>query len=290
VWLLAATLVWLAPAVAAAQRIERFHEQFGPFVLGDGPGQRITVTAVYQRLLDAKEFWRSTTLEFWSIQSESLGILERGRESTRIQAPGEYVEAKGLSAHLLEGRGRPMVLLVFGMVPSPPNSGVTYRVYGFDREGEFREALDLAPYGEGVMNPIDPATRRIALAEGRFLDVSEWMGAFAMRIRYEYDEAAHRFVPRNSCAPPMNAQFDSGAARTILERGLDSRVELYEGPKAVGPRKVVKLGERSRVRLIQACSSRVGSSRASTVWLKVSVDGTVWWAPETEFAKLGLGG
>jgi hypothetical protein len=281
-------VILVLPA-AAAPRIERYPEQFGPFVLGPNPGQKITVTAVYQRLVDAKEFWRATTLEYWSIQNESHAILARGYESTKTQPPGEYVEARGFSAHLLEGGGRPMLLVVFGVVPSAPTSGVSYKVYGFDKNGAFREALSLHPYGEGVMNPIDSISGKIALADDRYLDVSEWMGAFAMRIRYEYDEATHRFVPRNSCAPPMNAIFDREAARTAVERGVDSRVELYEGPRASGPKKVVRLTERSRVRLIEACSPRFGASRVPDVWLKVDIDGTVGWAAESEFPKIGLG-
>src|SRR5439155_10862725 len=145
----------LAATGVAAQRSERYPQQFGPFGLGPAPGQRVTVTGVYQRLLDAREFWRAPTLEYWSIQSESRAILARGRESTKTQPPGEFVEARGLSAYLLEGQGRPMLLLVFGIVPSPPGSGVTYRIFGFDQDGAFREALTLEPRGDGVMNPID---------------------------------------------------------------------------------------------------------------------------------------
>ncbi len=285
-----AVVLALATWPAAAQRIERFPEQFGPFVLGTSPGQKVTVVGVFQRLLDAKEYWRSTTLEYWSIQNESRLILARGRESTKIQPPGEYVEATGLSAHFLEGRGRPMVLLVFGVVPSPPTSGVTYRVYGFDKHGVFRDALTLQPYGDGVMNPIDSTTGRIALSEGRYLDVSEWLGAFALRIRYEYDEATHRFVPRNSCGPPLNALFDKEVARTAVDRGLDPRVELYDAPRASGSRKVVRLTERSHIRLIEACTPKSGPRPPSDVWLKVEVDGTIGWANDSEFPKLGLGG
>jgi len=95
----------------AAQRVERYPQQFGPFALGPAPSQRVIVTGVYQRLLDAREFWRATTLEYWSIQNESRAILARGRESTKTQPPGEYVEARGLSAYLLEGHSRPMLLL-----------------------------------------------------------------------------------------------------------------------------------------------------------------------------------
>jgi hypothetical protein len=283
-------VIALGPWQAAAQRIERFPEQFGPFALGPNPGQKVTVVGVFQRLLDAKEYWRSTTLEYWSIQNESRAILTRGRESTKTQPPGEYVEARGLSAHLLEGHGRPMVLLVFGVVPSPPTSGVTYRVFGFDRAGVFREALRLQPYGDGVMNTIDSATGKIALTEGRYLDVSEWLGAFGLRIRYEYDEATHRFLPRNSCGPPLNPLLDREAARNVVDRGLDPRVELHDAPKASGPRKVLRLTERSQIRLIEACIPKSSPHPATDVWLKVEIDGMIGWAHDSEFPKLGLGG
>ncbi len=284
-----AIAVALAAAPAAAQRIERYPEQFGPFTLGREPGQRVTVVGVFQRLLDAKEYWRATTLEYWSIQNETRAILARGRESTKTQPPGEFVEAKGLSAYLLEGRGRLMLLLVFGVVPSAPTSGVSYRIYGFDRHGEFREALSLQPYGDGVMNPIDARSGKIALAEGRYLDVSEWLGSFALRIRYEYDEATHRFTPRNGCAPPMNALFDKDGVRAAIERGGDSRLEMYESPKTGAAKRTIRLTEKSRVKLIEACTARFGPSKAPDLWLKVDIDRTTGWVVEAEFGKLGLG-
>jgi len=279
----------LAAAPAAAQRIERHPEQFGPFALGPGPGQRITVTGVYQRLLDAQEFWRATTLEYWSIQNEFRAILARGRESTKTQSPGEYVEAKGLSAYLLAGRGRPMVLLVFGTVPSPPGSGVVYRVYGFDKDGAFREALSLEPHGDGVMNPIDSGKGTIALTDGRYLDVSERVGAFAIRVRYEYDEGVHQFTPRNTCSPPLNPRFDREAMRAAVERAGGGRVELYDSPGAGSAHRPIRLGEKSRVTLLEGCSARFGPSKAPDVWLKVEVDGKTGWVSEAEFPKLGLG-
>lgn len=282
-------LLLCLPLAASAQRIERYPEQFGPFTLGKEPGQRITVTAVYRRLLDAKEYWRATTLEYWSIQNESLAILARGRESTRVEPPGEFVEAKGLSAYLLEGQGRPMLLLVFGVVPSAPTTGVSYQVWGFDRSGEFRQALALQPYGDGVMNPIDSRSGKIALAEGRYLDVSEWLGAFAMRIRYEYEEAAHRFVPRNTCAPPLNARFDREAVRQAIEHGADPRVEIYESPKPGAAKHVVRLGEKSRVKLVEACTGRFGPGKTPDLWLKIDIDGSAGWVGESEFARIGLG-
>jgi hypothetical protein len=282
-------VVLLIAAPAQAQRVERYPEQFGPFTLGKEPGQRVTVTAVYQRLLDAKEYWRATTLEYWSIQNETRTILARGRESTRTQPPGEFVEAKGLSAYLLEGRGRPMLLLVFGVVPSTPTSGVTYEIWGVDRSGAFRQALVLQPYGEGVMNPIGSQSGKIALAEGRYLDVSEWLGSFAMRIRYEYDEASHRFTPRNSCSPPLNPLFDREGLRQALERGGDPRVEMHETPKPGAQRRVARLTEKSRVKLIEACTGRFGPGKVHDLWLKVIVDGNAGWVVESEFHKLGLG-
>lgn len=282
-------VVLLIAAPAQAQRVERYPEQFGPFTLGKEPGQRVTVTAVYQRLLDAKEYWRATTLEYWSIQNETRTILARGRESTRTQPPGEFVEAKGLSAYLLEGRGRPMLLLVFGVVPSTPTSGVTYEIWGVDRSGAFRQALVLQPYGEGVMNPIGSQSGKIALAEGRYLDVSEWLGSFAMRIRYEYDEASHRFTPRNSCSPPLSPLFDREGLRQALERGGDPRVEMHETPKPGAQRRVARLTEKSRVKLIEACTGRFGPGKVHDLWLKVVVDGNAGWVVESEFHKLGLG-
>lgn len=283
-------LTLLAAVPAGAQRVERYPEQFGPFALGAEPGHRLTVTGVYQRLLDAKEYWRSTTLEYWSIQSDSRAILARGREPTKTQPPGEFVEAWGLSAYLLEGGGRPMLLLVFGVVPSPPTSGLLYRVFGFDRHGVFREALTLRPYGDGVMNPIESARGTVRLAEGRYLDVSEWLGSFALRIRYEYDEAAQRFLPRNTCGSPLKAAFDREAMRAALERGGDPRVALYDSPRAGASHRLVKLDEKSQVRLLQACTARFTPSRLPDVWLKVDIDSATGWASEDDFAKLGLAG
>ncbi len=280
-------LVGVSPAWA--QRMERFPEQFGPFSLGAEPGQRVTVTSIYVRLVDAREYWRATTLEHWSIQNETHAILARGHGSTRTQPPGEFVEAKGVSAYLLEGRGRPMLLLVFGVVPSPPTSGVAYRVYGFDRNGVFREALTLEPYGDGVMNPIDSTNGRIALAEERYLDVSEWLGSFAIRIRYEYDEAAHRFTPRNRCGPPLRPLLDRALIRAATERGGDPRVELHESPRAGASRQTIRLGEKSQVKLIEACTARFGPTRIPDLWLKVDIDGAVGWLVESEFPKIGLG-
>ena len=283
-------LILAAAALAGATgmawdspRIERYPEQFGPFTLGPEPGQRVTVVAVYQRLLDAKEFWRATTLEYWSIQNESRAILVRGRESTKTQPPGEFAEAKGIAAHLLEGRGRPMLLLVFGVVPSGPSSGITYRVYGFDKRGAFREALTLEPFGDGVMNPIDAKTGKIVLAEGRYLDVSESLGSFAMRVRYEYDEASHRFAASNSCSPVLHPRLTRESAPARAERVL-----LYESPKAGSPRRTVELTERSRVKFLEACTARFGPSKTSDLWLRVDVDGVTGWTVESEFPKLGL--
>lgn len=279
----------LAASAAAAQRIERYPEQFGPFALGREPGQRLTVIGVYQRLLEAKEYWRASTLEYWSIQNETRAILARGRESTKTQPPGEFVEARGMSAYLLEGRGRPMLLLVFGVVPSPPTSGVLYRVFGFDRNGVFREALSLQPYGDGVMNPIDPRGAKIALGEGRYLDVSEWLGPFAVRVRYEYDETRHRFTPRNSCGPPLGPRIDREAMRMAIERG-DPRLEIYDGPGTGSARRTIRIGERSSVKLLEACTARFGPTRVQDLWLKIEVDGTTGWVAESDFPKLGLGG
>jgi hypothetical protein len=281
--------VALAAAPTRAQRIERYPEQFGPFALGPTPGERVTVTGVYQRLMDAHEFWRATTLEYWAIQNESHAILARGQESTKTQPPGEYVEAKGLSAYLLQGRGRPMVLLVFGVVPSPPGRGVVYRIYGFDKEGAFREALTLEPHGDGVMNPIDARTGTIALADGLFLDVSVWVGAFAIRVRYAYDEAGHRFTVRSTCSPPLSPRLDREAMRAAIEQHGQLRVELFEGAGGRGGHHSVPLTEKSRVTLLEGCAPNLGAAGPPDVWLKVEVDGKNGWVSESEFPKLGLG-
>ena len=278
----------LAATGVAAQRIERYPQQFGPFGLGPAPGQRVTVTGVYQRLLDAREFWRATTLEYWSIQNESRAILARGRESTKTQPPGEFVEARGLSAYLLEGQGRPMLLLVFGIVPSPPGSGVTYRIFGFDKDGAFREALTLEPRGDGVMNPIDSRNGTIALTDGRYLDVSEWMGAFAIRVRYVYDEATHRFAVQTACSPPINPRVDREVMRAALARPDAARIEVYDRPAAPATRRAIGLSEKSRVTLLEGCSARFGPTKSPEVWLKVEVDGTTGWVSEADFPKLGL--
>jgi hypothetical protein len=278
----------LAAAGAAAQRIERYPQQFGPFTLGPAPGQRVTVTGVYQRLLDAREFWRATTLEYWSIQNESRAILARGRESTKTQPPGEYVEARGLTAYLLEGHSRPMLLLVFGLLPSPPGSGVVYRVYGFDKDGAFREALTLEPRGDGVLNPIDSRRGTIALTDGRYLDVSEWMGAFALRVRYAYDDATHRFLVHTACSPPINPRVDREVMRAALGRADAARLEMYDGPTATAAHRSVGLSEKSRVTLLEGCSARFGPAKSPDVWVKVEVDGATGWVSEADFPKLGL--
>jgi len=272
----------------AAQRSERYPQQFGPFALGPAPGQRVTVTGVYQRLLDAREFWRATTLEYWSIQNEFRAILARGRESTKTQPPGEYVEARGLSAYLLEGHPRPMLLLVFGIVPSPPGSGVVYRIYGFDKDGAFREALTLEPHGDGVLNPIDSLRGTIALTDGRYLDVSEWVGAFAIRVRYAYDDATHRFAVLTACSPPINPRVDREVMRAALARADAAHIEMYDSPAATAVRRSIALGEKSRVTMLEGCSGRFGPAKSPEVWLKVEVDGTTGWVSEADFPKLGL--
>jgi hypothetical protein len=279
----------LAMAAAAAPRVERYPEQFGPFALGPTPGERVTVTGVYQRLVDAHEFWRATTLEYWAIQDESHAILARGQESTKTQPPGEYVEAKGLSAYLLLGRGRPMVLLVFGVVPSPPGRGVVYRIFGFDTDGTFREALTLEPHGDGVMNPIDSRTGTIALADGLYLDVSVWVGAFAIRVRYAYDEAGHRFTLRSTCSPPLNPRLDREVMRAAIEQQGQLRVDLFDDPGGRGGRRPLPLTEKSRVTLLEGCAPHLGAAGPPDVWLKVEVDGHTGWVSESEFPKIGLG-
>lgn len=260
-------------------------ERLGPFELGPGPERRLTVVAAYRTATNAPP-GDDKTLASWRIQDAAAAVLFE-RTIDHSQQDNESVAIT--RATVLHGPSRRFLLVELGYLPSAPSAGAVYHVFGFDRRGRLREMAKLAQYGKGVLNAPD-AAGRLALAEGRYLDLGVWTSWFAMTFRYAYDEGREAFVPHNRCAPVREAVF-SRELREELAARRDNVVALYARPEDPSPRERVVVTPAHRIEPLEACvpaPPAEGDVAADTVVLRVRIDGKEGWVRAADFHRLGI--
>lgn len=259
-------------------------ERLGPFPLGVDPEHRVRVVATYREIVGEQRPDFAKTLESWTVEDERGALLFR--ESTPAGDAGWSV---WLSAALVTGP-RPFLLIRLEALPSAPSEGTTYLVFGFDRRDRFRRMGKFVKRGAGLRNPSD-GTGRIALVNGRYLELGVWLHYFGLTFRYAYDETQQEFVLQNRCGPAEDVSVD----RQPAEHAGPARrtITLFARPEKGTRLKQITLVYPVALTVSEACVEVPPESTGAPPrgqWLRVKINGDEGWVSEPEFDRLGLVG
>lgn len=277
--LLAGPAAWAA-APPATVGLTREVESLGPFALGPEPERVLTVRGITETLPDAPSVVWKRTLTRYEVADGRGRLLYLENLPATFDPAGGFDQEVGMDAALVRGGPRRFLLIRQHYVPSAPNSGTSYHFFGFDTRGRFKRlGGPIGQAGEGLRNPIDPASKTLELIEGKYLEFGEWTGTFSLIRRRQFVEREERFDLAGLCGPVEVEPQTPG----------EGAVPLYAMPAPLAPRETIRVGPASRIEFLEGCLGYgVREPDRYVPWLRIRINGKTGWVPPEAVPTLGL--
>ena len=295
--LLAIVLALTSPASA----LEDAEERLGPFRID---GQDFTVVLHLKRLPGARgdEDAALTVLE---IHDRSGAIQYRETFSYSVEA-GAFLDSCMASAQLLKGGFASGLLISIGCLPSAPNSGDVWELFGlqngklirfgkpFTADGDFLDLVPTPPQKRGTATLFLPDVMRFRVWTGNFRVTVpvrvDWMQGRLMLGQRCFEQTGQG-LREGGCEVPVEAERVPGDQELTF-------VRLFpEASEGTVPRHIV-LRKNSRVEIL-AAKTRLSWDESRDViffgvddqdpWLKVRIDGAEGWIhTQEDFNAIGV--